>query len=88
MTEGTGLKKFAETYPERFFDIGIAEQHAVSFAAGLATQGIQPVFAVYSTFLQRGFDQILIDVCMQNLPVVFMIDRAGLVGNDGKTSAT
>lgn len=85
MTEGTGLKKFAEIYPERFFDIGIAEQHAVSFAAGLATQGLQPVFAVYSTFLQRGFDQILIDVCMQNLPVVFMIDRAGLVGNDGKT---
>lgn len=85
MTEGTGLKKFSETYPERFFDIGIAEQHAVSFAAGLATQGLQPVFAVYSTFLQRGFDQILIDVCMQNLPVVFMIDRAGLVGNDGKT---
>ncbi|MBE5813397.1 MAG: 1-deoxy-D-xylulose-5-phosphate synthase [Clostridiales bacterium] len=85
MTEGTGLKKFAQTYPERFFDIGIAEQHAVSFAAGLATQGLQPVFAVYSTFLQRGFDQILIDVCMQNLPVVFMIDRAGLVGNDGKT---
>lgn len=85
MTEGTGLKKFSETYPDRFFDIGIAEQHAVSFAAGLATQGLQPVFAVYSTFLQRGFDQILIDVCMQELPVVFMIDRAGLVGNDGKT---
>lgn len=85
MAEGIGLKKFAETYPERFFDIGIAEQHAVSFAAGLATQGLQPVFAVYSTFLQRGFDQVLIDVCMQNLPVVFMIDRAGLVGNDGKT---
>lgn len=85
MTEGTGLKKFAETYPERFFDVGIAEEHAVSFAAGLATQGLQPVFAVYSTFLQRGFDQILIDVCMQNLPVVFMIDRAGIVGNDGKT---
>jgi 1-deoxy-D-xylulose-5-phosphate synthase len=85
MTEGTGLDKFATTYPERFFDIGIAEQHAVSFAAGLSTQGLQPVFAVYSTFLQRGFDQILIDVCMQNLPVVFMIDRAGLVGNDGKT---
>ena len=85
MTEGTGLNKFAKLYPNRFFDVGIAEQHAVSFAAGLATQGLQPVFAVYSTFLQRGFDQVIHDVCMQNLPVVFMLDRAGLVGNDGET---
>jgi len=85
MTEGTGLKEFSELYPNRFFDVGIAEQHAVSFAAGLATQGLQPVFAVYSTFLQRGFDQLIHDVCMQNLPVVFMLDRAGLVGNDGET---
>jgi len=85
MTEGTGLNKFAKLYPNRFFDVGIAEQHAVSFAAGLATQGLQPVFAVYSTFLQRGFDQVMQDVCMQNLPVVFMLDRAGLVGNDGET---
>ena len=85
MRDGTGLKQFAEEYPNRFFDVGIAEQHAVSFAAGLATQGLQPVFAVYSTFLQRGFDQVIQDVCMQNLPVVFAIDRAGLVGNDGET---
>lgn len=85
MTEGTGLGDFSKLYPNRFFDVGIAEQHAVSFAAGLATQGLQPVFAVYSTFLQRGFDQVMHDVCMQNLPVVFMIDRAGLVGNDGET---
>jgi len=85
MTEGTGLKEFSKLYPNRFFDVGIAEQHAVSFAAGLATQGLQPVFAVYSTFLQRGFDQVIHDVCMQNLPVVFMLDRAGLVGNDGET---
>ena len=85
MTEGTGLSEFAKLYPNRFFDVGIAEQHAVSFAAGLASQGLQPVFAVYSTFLQRGFDQVIHDVCMQNLPVVFMLDRAGLVGNDGET---
>lgn len=85
MTEGTGLVKFAQEYPHRLFDVGIAEQHAVSFAAGLASQGLKPVFAVYSTFLQRGFDQIIQDVCLQNLPVAFMIDRAGLVGNDGET---
>ncbi len=85
MTEGTGLSSFSKLYPNRFFDVGIAEQHAVSFAAGLATEGLQPVFAVYSTFLQRGFDQVMQDVCMQNLPVVFMLDRAGLVGNDGET---
>lgn len=85
MTSGTGLKEFAKLYPNRFFDVGIAEQHAVSFAAGLAAQGMQPIFAVYSSFLQRGFDQVIHDVCMQNLPVVFMIDRAGLVGEDGET---
>ncbi len=85
MAGGTGLNKFAKEFPERFFDVGIAEEHAVTFAAGMATEGMQPVFAVYSTFLQRGFDQIIHDVCMQNLPVVFMIDRAGLVGNDGET---
>lgn len=85
MTEGTGLEKFSKEFPNRFFDVGIAEQHAVSFAAGLALDGLKPVFAVYSTFLQRGFDQIIHDVCMQNLPVVFMLDRAGVVGNDGET---
>ena len=85
MAEGTGLKKFSETYPERFFDIGIAEQHAVTFAAGLAKNGMKPYFAVYSSFLQRAYDQIVHDVCIQNLPVVFAIDRAGLVGSDGET---
>lgn len=85
MVEGTGLSKFAKMYPDRLFDVGITEGHAVSLAAGMATNGLKPVFAVYSTFLQRGFDQIVIDVCMQNLPVIFAIDRAGLVGNDGKT---
>ncbi len=85
MTAGTGLKAFSREFPDRFFDVGIAEEHAVTFAAGMASLGMQPVFAVYSTFLQRGFDQIIHDVCMQNLPVVFMIDRAGLVGNDGET---
>lgn len=85
MTDGTGLKKFAREFPNRFFDVGIAEQHAVSFAAGLAAEGLSPVFAVYSTFLQRGFDQIIHDVCMQNFPVIFMLDRAGVVGNDGET---
>lgn len=85
MVDGTGLSKFKEEFPNRLFDVGIAEGHAVTLAAGMATNGLKPVFAVYSTFLQRGFDQVLIDVCMQNLPVVFAIDRAGLVGNDGKT---
>lgn len=85
MTDGTGLTKFKETYQNRFFDVGIAEEHAVTFAAGLAISGHKPVFAVYSSFLQRGFDQIIHDVCMQNLHVVFVIDRAGLVGEDGKT---
>lgn len=85
MVDGTGLNEFAKIYPERLFDVGITEGHAVTLAAGMAANGLKPVFAVYSTFLQRGFDQIVIDVCMQNLPVIFAIDRAGLVGNDGKT---
>lgn len=85
MPDGTGLKKFAKLYPERFFDVGIAEQHGVTSAAGMAAAGLKPVVAVYSSFLQRGYDQILHDVCIQNLPVVFAIDRAGLVGSDGET---
>ena len=85
MPHGTGLNGFAEKYPDRFFDVGIAEQHAVTLAAGLASEGIKPVFAVYSSFLQRAYDQIIHDVCQQNLPVVFAIDRAGLVGSDGET---
>ena len=85
MPDGTGLKAFARRYPERFFDVGIAEQHAVTSAAGMAAAGLKPVVAVYSSFLQRGFDQILHDVCIQNLPVVFALDRAGLVGSDGET---
>ncbi|MBM4129243.1 MAG: 1-deoxy-D-xylulose-5-phosphate synthase, partial [Nitrospira sp.] len=85
MKEGTGLAAFAEKYPERFYDVGIAEPHAVTFAAGLATQGLKPVVAIYSTFLQRAYDEIVHDVCLQNLPVVFAIDRAGIVGEDGPT---
>lgn len=85
MTDGTGLKRFHLNYPERFFDVGIAEEHAVTFAAGMAKMGLIPVFAVYSSFLQRAYDQIMHDVCLQNLPVVFAIDRAGLVGSDGET---
>ena len=85
MTDGTGLKRFHNMFPERFFDVGIAEQHAVTFAAGMAKSGLKPVFAVYSSFLQRAYDQILHDVCLQKLPVVFAIDRAGLVGKDGAT---
>jgi 1-deoxy-D-xylulose-5-phosphate synthase len=85
MPEGTGLNKFSETFPERFLDVGISEQHAVTFAAGLATEGFRPVVAIYSTFLQRAFDQIIHDVCLPNLPVVFCLDRAGLVGEDGPT---
>ncbi len=85
MSEGTGLKRFANMYPDRFFDVGIAEQHAVTFAAGLAKAGLIPVFAVYSSFLQRAYDQVLHDVCIQNLPVIFAIDRGGLVGSDGET---
>lgn len=85
MTDGTGLKRFHNMFPDRFFDVGIAEEHAVTFAAGLAAAGMKPIFAVYSSFLQRAYDQILHDVCIQNLPVVFAIDRAGLVGSDGET---
>ncbi|MGW8313479.1 MAG: 1-deoxy-D-xylulose-5-phosphate synthase [Desulfuromonadales bacterium] len=85
MLEGTGLKSFAARFPERFFDVGIAEQHAVTFAAGLATQGLKPVLAIYSTFLQRAYDSVLHDVCLQNLPVTFALDRGGLVGADGPT---
>lgn len=85
MPDGTGLKTFSKQYPTRFFDVGIAEQHAVTSAAGMAAAGLKPVVAVYSSFLQRGYDQILHDVCIQNLPVVFAIDRAGLVGSDGET---
>lgn len=85
MADGTGLKRFHNLYPERFFDVGIAEEHAVTFAAGIAKSGLKPVFAVYSSFLQRAYDQVLHDVCLQNLPVVFAIDRAGLVGKDGAT---
>ncbi len=85
MPNGTGLDKFAEMYPDRCYDVGIAEQHAVGFAAGLAAQGLKPVVAVYSTFLQRAYDQIVHDVCLQNLPVVFAMDRGGLVGADGPT---
>jgi len=85
MPTGTGLDLFAATYPDRFFDVGIAEQHAVGFAAGLAVGGRRPVVAIYSTFIQRAFDQVVMDVCLQNLPVVFALDRAGLVGEDGPT---
>ena len=85
MPDGTGLKRFHNMYPDRFFDVGIAEEHAVTFAAGLAAGGMIPVVAIYSSFLQRAYDQILHDVCIQNLPVVFCIDRAGLVGSDGET---
>ena len=85
MPDGTGLKRFRKAYPERFFDVGIAEEHAVTFAAGLAVGGLHPVVAIYSSFLQRAYDQILHDVCLQNVPVIFAIDRAGLVGSDGET---
>lgn len=85
MADGTGLRRYRRCYPKRFFDVGIAEGHAVTFAAGLAKAGLIPVFAVYSSFLQRGFDQIIHDVCIQNLHVIFAIDRAGLVGSDGET---
>ena len=85
MPEGTGLNRFSEMFPDRFVDVGIAEQHAVTFAAGLATEGFKPVVAIYSTFLQRAFDQIIHDVCLPKLPVIFCIDRGGLVGEDGQT---
>jgi 1-deoxy-D-xylulose-5-phosphate synthase len=85
MPEGTGLQPFAERYPARFFDVGIAEQHAVTFAAGMAARGLRPVVAIYSTFLQRAYDSVIHDVCLQNLPVLFALDRGGLVGADGPT---
>jgi 1-deoxy-D-xylulose-5-phosphate synthase len=85
MREGSGLVEFSRRFPERYFDVAIAEQHAVTFAAGLATQGLKPVVAIYSTFLQRAYDQFIHDVALQNLPVVFAVDRAGLVGSDGAT---
>lgn len=85
MPEGTGLSRFGEAFPQRFMDVGIAEQHAVTFAAGLATEGFKPVVAIYSTFLQRAFDQIVHDVCLPGLPVIFCVDRGGLVGEDGQT---
>jgi 1-deoxy-D-xylulose-5-phosphate synthase len=87
MREGSGLVEFEKRFPERYFDVGIAEQHAVTFAAGLATEGMKPVVAIYSTFLQRGYDQLIHDVAIQDLPVVFALDRAGLVGADGSTHA-
>lgn len=85
MPEGTGLVEFADKFPERFFDVGIGEQHGVTFAAGLATEGFKPVVAIYSTFLQRAYDQILHDVCLESLPVIFALDRGGIVGEDGPT---
>ncbi len=87
MCDGSGLNAFAEIYPDRFYDVGIAEQHALTFAAGLACEGLKPVVAIYSTFLQRAYDQLIHDIALQNLPVVFAIDRAGLVGADGPTHA-
>jgi 1-deoxy-D-xylulose-5-phosphate synthase len=85
MAEGTGLKKMHQRFPERYFDVGIAEQHAVTFAGGLAVGGLRPVVAIYSTFLQRAYDQVIHDICMQDLHVVFAMDRAGVVGEDGPT---
>ncbi|HID93654.1 MAG TPA: 1-deoxy-D-xylulose-5-phosphate synthase [bacterium (Candidatus Stahlbacteria)] len=85
MPDGTGLTHFRDAIPERFFDVGIAEQHAVTFAAGMALKGLRPICAIYSTFLQRGFDQLLHDVCLQNIPVIFCLDRSGVVGEDGPT---
>jgi 1-deoxy-D-xylulose-5-phosphate synthase len=85
MPEGTGLNLFAERFPKRFFDVGIAEQHGVTFSAGLATEGFRPVVAIYSTFLQRAYDQLIHDVCLERLPVVLAIDRGGIVGDDGPT---
>ena len=85
MPDGTGLNPFAERFPERFFDVGIAEQHAMTFAAGLAAEGFRPVAAIYSTFVQRAYDQVFHDICLQKLPVTLALDRAGLVGDDGPT---
>src|SRR5690606_36355894 len=87
MPSGTGLDKFAKKFPDRTFDVGIAEQHAVTFAAGLAAAGMKPFATIYSTFLQRGYDPVVHDVALQNLPVRFAMDRAGLVGADGATHA-
>ena len=87
MREGSGLVEFEQRFPDRYYDVGIAEQHAVTFAAGLACEGLKPVVAIYSTFLQRAYDQLIHDVAIQNLPVVFALDRAGLVGADGATHA-
>src|SRR5437764_11170757 len=87
MREGSGMVEYSERFAERYFDVGIAEQHAVTFAAGLACEGMKPVVAIYSTFLQRGYDQLIHDVAIQNLPVVFALDRGGLVGADGATHA-
>ena len=87
MCDGTGLNAFAEKYPNRYFDVGIAEQHALTFAAGMACDGLKPVVAIYSTFLQRAYDQLIHDIALQNLDVLFAIDRAGLVGADGPTHA-
>ena len=85
MREGSGLVEFSRRFPERYFDVAIAEQHAVTLAAGLACEGMKPVVAIYSTFLQRGYDQLIHDVALQNLPVIFALDRAGVVGGDGAT---
>lgn len=85
MKEGSGLNKFADIFPDRFFDVGIAEEHAVTFSAGLARAGVRPILSIYSTFLQRGYDQVIHDVCIQKLPVIFALDRAGFVGEDGQT---
>ena len=87
MREGSGMVEFERRFPDRYHDVGIAEQHAVTFAAGLACEGLKPVVAIYSTFLQRAYDQLIHDVAIQNLPVVFALDRAGLVGADGATHA-
>ena len=85
MREGSGLVEYSKRFPDRYFDVAIAEQHAVTFAAGLACEGFKPIVAIYSTFLQRAYDQLIHDVALQNLPVVFALDRAGLVGSDGAT---
>ena len=85
MKDGTGLTEFAKQYPERYFDVGIAEQHALTFAAGLAKEGMIPFIPIYSSFYQRGYDQVIHDICIQKLPVVMCVDRAGIVGNDGET---
>src|SRR5689334_20295973 len=85
MREGSGMVEYSERFPERYFDVGIAEQHAVTFAAGLACEAVKPVLAIYSTFLQRGYDQLIHDVAIQDLPVLFALDRGGLVGGDGAT---